>query len=127
MRLYINSMGNIYREKMISERSMKRTSLDSMSIDELWTLHEKVEETLAARIADEKNILENRLRQLTQRFQTERLRGRHSRRPYPRVLPKYRNPDQPSQTWAGRGKQPRWLTAQLRSGKRVEDFLIAHR
>jgi DNA-binding protein H-NS len=105
---------------------MKRTNLDSISIDELWTLREKVAETLAARIADEKNILENRLRQLQQRFQTERFRGQHGRRPYPRVLPKYRNPDQPSQTWAGRGKQPRWLTAQLRSGKRAEDFLIAH-
>jgi DNA-binding protein H-NS len=71
---------------------MKRTSFDSMSIDELWTLRDKVAETLLARIADEKNILENRLRQLTQRFQAERLRGRHGRRPYPRVLPKYRNP-----------------------------------
>jgi DNA-binding protein H-NS len=111
---------------MISERSMKRTSFDSMSIDELWTLRDKVAETLLARIADEKNILENRLRQLTQRFQAKRLRGRHGRRPYPRVLPKYRNPDRPSQTWAGRGKQPRWLTTQLRSGKRIEDFLIAH-
>jgi DNA-binding protein H-NS len=38
--------------------------------------------------------------------------------------PKYRNPDQPSETWAGRGKQPRWLVAQLRSGKRIDDFKI---
>ncbi len=105
---------------------MKRTNWDRMSIDELSTLRDKVTETLVARIADEKNILEDRLKQLTRRFQTEQLRGQHGRRPYPRVLPKYRNPDQPSQTWAGRGKQPRWLTTQLRSGKRIEDFLIAH-
>ncbi|MCK1655290.1 H-NS histone family protein [Bradyrhizobium sp. 149] len=38
-------------------------------------------------------------------------------RAYPRVLPKYQNPDRPSETWAGRGKQPRWVTAQLKSGK----------
>ena len=105
---------------------MKRTNWDGMSIDELWTLREKVAETLVARIADEKNILKDRLKQLTRRFQTEQLRRQHGRRPYPRVLPKYRNPDQRSQTWAGRGKQPRWLTAELRSGKRIEDFLIAH-
>ena len=104
---------------------MKEINFESMSTDELWTLQNKVAETLAARIADEKTIIEKRLSQLTQRFQTVRPQGQ--RRPYPRVLPKYRNPDQPSETWSGRGKQPRWLTAQLRSGKRVEDFLIAHR
>lgn len=105
---------------------MKQTSWKSMSIDELWMLREQVAEMLVARIADKKSILEKRLRQLTQRFQTNRLRGQHGRRPYPRVLPKYRNPKRPSETWSGRGKQPRWLNAQLRYGKRVEDFLIAH-
>ena len=42
---------------------------------------------------------------------------RRQRRPYPKVLPKHRNPKNPAETWSGRGKQPRWLTAQLRSGK----------
>ena len=40
------------------------------------------------------------------------------------VAPKYRNPANPSETWAGRGKQPRWLAAQTGAGKRLEDFLI---
>jgi hypothetical protein len=39
-------------------------------------------------------------------------------------LSKYINPAQPSETWAGRGKQPRWLAAQLKSGKRSDDFRI---
>src|SRR5215467_8123932 len=112
---------------MALERPMKELNFDSMSIDELWTLQNKVAETLAARIADEKSILEKRLSQLTRRFQTLRPLEQSGRRPYPRVLPKYRNPDQPSETWSGRGKQPRWLPAQLRSGKRIEDFLIAQR
>ena len=106
---------------------MKGITFENMSTDELWTLHNKIAETLAARIADEKSILEKRLSQLTQRFQTVRFQSQPGRRPYPRVLPKYRNPDQPSEKWSGRGKQPRWLTAQLRSGKRIEDFLISHR
>jgi DNA-binding protein H-NS len=94
--------------------------IDGMSIDELSALGEKIRKTLAARLTDEKSILEQRLRQLTGRYQRER-----RRRQYPRVLPKYRNPDQPSETWSGRGKQPRWLAAQLRSGKQIDDFLIA--
>jgi len=113
--------------KMALERSMKGLNFDSMSIDELWTLQNKIAEMLAARIADEKSILEKRLRQLTQRFQIVRPQGQPGRRPYPRVFPKYRNPDQRSETWSGRGKQPRWLTRQLRSGKRIEDFLIVQR
>jgi len=48
----------------------------------------------------------------------------HARRAYPRVFPKYRNPAEPSETWAGRGKKPRWLTAQLKSGKQIDDFRI---
>jgi DNA-binding protein H-NS len=46
------------------------------------------------------------------------------RRRYPPVRPKYRNPARPSETWAGRGKQPRWLKAQLGSGKKLDDFRI---
>jgi len=42
-----------------------------------------------------------------------------------KVAPKYRNPADPSQTWAGRGQPPRWLAAELKSGKTLEDFLIA--
>jgi DNA-binding protein H-NS len=41
------------------------------------------------------------------------------------VAPKYRNPENPSETWAGRGLKPRWLSAALKSGKTQEDFLIA--
>jgi DNA-binding protein H-NS len=104
---------------------MRQMNWDGMSLDELWTLHEKMAETLAEKIADQRRILEKRLRELTGRFRTTTLQGQ--RRPYPRVLPKYRNPDRPSETWSGRGKQPRWLTAQLRSGKRIDDFLIAHK
>jgi len=41
------------------------------------------------------------------------------------VAPKYRNPDNPTETWAGRGLRPRWLAAALKSGKKLEDFSIA--
>lgn len=41
-----------------------------------------------------------------------------------KVAAKYANPDDPSQTWSGRGRKPRWLAARLRAGDRVEKFLI---
>jgi DNA-binding protein H-NS len=95
---------------------MKRTELDRLSTDDLWLLHLEITELLQQKIQTEKLELEKRLR----RLQTP-VPGR---RPYPPVSPKYRNPDQPSETWAGRGKRPRWLVAQLGSGKRIEDFKI---
>lgn len=41
-----------------------------------------------------------------------------------KVAPKYRNPANPLETWAGRGKRPRWLAAELDAGKKLEDFAI---
>lgn len=41
-----------------------------------------------------------------------------------KVAPKYRNPAKPSETWTGRGKQPRWMAALTKKGKKPEDFLI---
>ncbi len=41
-----------------------------------------------------------------------------------KVAPKYRNPANPAETWAGRGKQPRWLATETAKGKKLEDYLI---
>ena len=41
-----------------------------------------------------------------------------------KVPPKYRNPDNPKETWTGRGKQPRWLAAELAKGRDISEFLI---
>lgn len=40
------------------------------------------------------------------------------------VKPKYRNPHNPSQTWAGRGVKPRWMQALLAQGSSMEEFRI---
>jgi DNA-binding protein H-NS len=101
---------------------MKNGNLKSMSVDELWNLHESVVAELTDRIAEERARLEDRLRKLGTTITSPQLM--RERRPYPKVVPKYRNPENRSETWAGRGKQPGWVTAQLRSGKKLDEFLI---
>ena len=101
---------------------MKNGNLKSMSVDELWELHELVVAELARKMAAERAVLEDRLRKLGSTATSVDLK--RERRPYPKVLPKYRNPKNRSETWAGRGKQPLWLRAHLRSGKKLDDFLI---
>jgi len=90
-----------------------------LSTEELWVLHDKVTATLKAKIIAEKNVLEDRLSQLDGRFRVQQT-GKTPKR----VFPKFRNPEQPSETWTGRGKKPRWLTEQLKSGKQLDDFRI---
>ena len=101
---------------------MKNGNLKSMSVDQLWELHELVVAKLSQKMEAERATLERRLRQLGAAVGDGGLR--RARRPYPKVLPKYCNPKNRSETWAGRGKHPRWLAAQLHSGRKLTDFLI---
>lgn len=38
------------------------------------------------------------------------------------VAPKYRGPN--GETWSGRGRQPKWLTALVNNGRQLEEFEI---
>jgi DNA-binding protein H-NS len=107
---------------------LKKLELESMSLDELWALHEKVSALLATRINAERHELEKRLAILNRGVDSigqARVGSTQDkpRRKYPRVLPKYRNP-QTSETWSGRGKRPRWLVAAMKSGHKIEEFQI---
>jgi DNA-binding protein H-NS len=103
---------------------MNPHNLKSMSVDVLWSLHELVVSVLARKISSEQAALEQKLRELGHNKADSIKQVSHARRPYPQVFPKYRNPARLAETWAGRGKQPRWLTAELRSGKKLDDFRI---
>jgi DNA-binding protein H-NS len=94
----------------------------AMSVDELWGIREEISKLLKAKIPAEKKILELRLNSL----HSAKIDLR-ARRPYPPVVPKFANPDDPTQVWSGRGKQPRWVAEKLASGLAAEDLSIGHR
>jgi DNA-binding protein H-NS len=106
--------------------STNKKEFDSMSLDDLWSLHERITGILSARIKAEKGELEKRLAILGRGIgQAANLRsqGETPRRRYPAVLPKYRDP-RTSETWSGRGKRPRWLVAAIKSGRKIGEFKI---
>jgi DNA-binding protein H-NS len=115
---------------------MRKSDLEDMKFEELWSLHEKVTTILANKIIAEKGELEKRLVRLNGdqpigEREASKLRptvteSSLTRRKYPRVLPKYRNPLSPFETWSGRGKQPRWLAAAIQSGCKIDDFRIVN-
>ena len=80
----------------------KNNNLKSMSVDELWESHESVVAELSHKIAAERAMLEDRLNQLGSIVANSGARS--ERRPYPKVLPKYRNPENRSETRASRGE-----------------------
>ena len=96
---------------------MEANDLESMDAEELWKLYEEVTARLGTRIVAEKAKLEERLLALQSQ-------GHRMRRPYPKVFPKYQNPKNPTETWSGRGMRPRWLSTQIRAGKKLNSFLI---
>jgi DNA-binding protein H-NS len=99
-------------------------TFQSMAFDDLLRLREQLDQVIAERISAEEQELQDRLN-LIKRFRhvvgsrdgAGTLAGR-------KLRPKYRNPDNPAQTWAGRGLQPKWLIQALKSGRKLESFRV---
>jgi DNA-binding protein H-NS len=103
---------------------MKQDVFGAMSIDELWTLHQTIVSILAKKLEGEKAKLQDRLDELNRR-PGRRVTEASRPRPYPQVNPKFRNPERPSETWAGRGRQPHWVSELLEAGRNMDEFRIA--
>jgi DNA-binding protein H-NS len=99
-------------------------NLKSMTIDALIGLRGKIDAALSSKVADERRTLETELAKLTRVESGSGRRMVLGRGARGKVAPKYRNPEKPSETWAGRGLKPRWLTAAIKNGKKIEDFRI---
>ncbi|MQY42319.1 H-NS histone family protein [Epibacterium sp. SM1969] len=41
-----------------------------------------------------------------------------------KAVPKYRNPNNPEETWSGRGRKPQWVHAALTAGVDISDLEI---
>jgi DNA-binding protein H-NS len=100
-------------------------NLKSMTIDALIGLRGKIDAVLTAKVDDERRSLESELAKLQRvGVGAGKTRASFGRGVRGKVAPKYRNPENPAETWAGRGLKPRWLAAALKSGKKLDDFVI---
>jgi DNA-binding protein H-NS len=102
-------------------------ALKTMPIAKLQALKSQIEAAITAKVSERRREFEAELsklagfaggggRKATKFGRTGRMGP---------VAPKYRNPENPAETWAGRGLRPRWLTAAIKGGKKLDDFLIA--
>ena len=102
---------------------MKDRDLESMDVDKLWDLYQRIIDVLDRKLEAEKNKLQSQLDELGRKFGGSP-KDVPQRRPYPKVEPKFRNPANSSETWSGRGKTPRWVVELLSTGKVLDDLRI---
>jgi DNA-binding protein H-NS len=111
--------------KLDQYRKMKLEDLVEMERDLKIVIQEKKE----AGIADFKKEMQERAKALG--IDLDSVFGGGTKRRGPKggstVAPKYRNPDNHSETWTGRGREPRWMAKALKEHKHKtkDDFLIA--
>jgi DNA-binding protein H-NS len=108
----------------------RSANISAMSVDQLITLRGEIEAVLNSKVVEERRRLDSQLATLARVNGGAMKRGRFSKSGGSSlrgtvIAPKYRNPDNPSETWAGRGLKPRWLTAVLKKGKKLEHFALA--
>lgn len=106
---------------------MRKPNLEKLSYAELLELRDNVQEAMDQRRSEERKELREKLRQLVAEsgFELEEVIPKRSdKRKFGKVAIKYRNPDDPTQTWTGRGRQPKWLVAELKRGRKLEDFAV---
>jgi DNA-binding protein H-NS len=101
---------------------MPALNLKSMDVEALLALRAQIDGQLATRRSDLQKQLA-RLERLPKDGGASVGGRRTSAMKGVKVKPKYRDA-KTGDTWAGRGVQPRWLTAALKSGRKIEEFLI---
>ncbi len=103
---------------------MAAPNLKSMDVDALLSLRTQIDQQLAQRRAQLEKELSRLGAMSGKAARGTATNGRSHPLKGAKVPPKYRNPANPSETWAGRGAQPRWLVAAVKGGKKLTDFLI---
>lgn len=105
--------------------------LDSLDIDELKDLRKTVDRAISsyetrkrqeAISAAEQAAREHGFKLADLLGNGKAGRGRKSDAGSTGGAAKYVNPDDPEQTWSGRGRRPHWINEALESGRTLEDL-----
>ncbi len=104
---------------------MVRVNVNRMTVKELLDLEAKLKKAIALARERERANVKREMTALAEKHGftlRELLDGRVKGK---LVTPKYANPDDPLQTWAGRGRKPLWLVAKMRKrGAKLQQFAI---
>lgn len=115
----------------MATKSKKTPNIDSLSFAELQTLNDATQQRM-------KDVREDERLKLRTEFEAQAAENGFSlaevvgvaklpksRRKAAQSVAKYANPDDPTQTFVGRGRKPKWMVEKLDSGVTMEDMLIS--
>lgn len=106
---------------------MAKPDISGMSYAELTELEGKLASLKAEKQSQERAALKEKLTAIAKDagFDIYDLFGRGRGGKGGKVAPKYRDPKNPANTWTGRGRMPRWLSAVTKGSKtKLQDYLI---
>ncbi|WP_425099808.1 H-NS family nucleoid-associated regulatory protein [Tropicibacter sp. S64] len=98
--------------------------LESLSREELQTLIKDAQKALksvdARRRAEAKRAAEDAAKKFG--YSLDEVIGAGAKGS--KGAPKYANPEDPSQTWTGRGRKPNWVIAALKAGTSLDELSL---
>ena len=103
---------------------MTDIDLNSLSIEQLEALKQRIDGAVGNKQNQELMAVRDQLDELIDNspFTLEEvLAAKKMRKP---VAPKYRNPNDGTETWTGRGRKPIWVVEHLASGGTLEQVAI---
>lgn len=105
---------------------MTEINLDALDLAELKKLRRDVEKAIenfeTRRLLQARDILNAKAQELGVSLLEIATMGKPVRASA--VAAKYRNPDDETQTWSGRGRKPKWFADALTSGRTAESLQI---
>lgn len=127
-------MGRTHLKTIKRWQKLPDIDLDEMSMEDLRTLRAQIDRAIASfedrKRRDALAAVERAAREhgfaLSDLTTPRGGKGRRAAAPAgrPASEARYANPDEPSMTWSGRGRRPRWVSEQIGAGKSLEDMAI---
>lgn len=104
----------------------RATDLEKMSYAELMELESRVGRLIVQKREEERAAVKEKMAALARQHGfdiRELIGGRKGAKGS--VAVKFRDPENPANTWTGRGRMPRWMASATKGGKiKKEDFLV---
>ena len=106
---------------------MATPNVDKMSLKDLVELDLKVQKAISIAKERERAELKHKIAAMAEDSGfsvSELFGGRGAAKGKSTGVAKYKNPDNHSETWTGRGRKPNWLVAKLGKGAKMPEFEI---
>lgn len=106
---------------MISDKDLK-----SMSSKDLEELRDRIDDVIADVRSEEKKQALQKVQEVASEFgfSLDELVNSSPKKKKATAEPKYRNPDNPDQTWSGLGRKPAWVKSLLEKGVDMDKHRI---